>query len=68
MKTLLTIIVVSVILLPYFVIKFIMNPVGSIRVMIENWRFVNGDWNDITPAYTETKEKKAKRKSKSITG
>ena len=68
MKTLLTIIVVSVILLPYFVIKFIMNPVGSIRVMRENWKFVNGDWNDITPAHPKTKEKKAKRKSKSTTG
>lgn len=68
MKTLLTIIVVSVILLPYFVIKFIMNPVASVRVMIENWKFVNGDWRDNPPAYTETKEKKAKRKSKSVAG
>ena len=61
MKTLLTILVVLVILVPYMLFKFVCNPIGSVKQMWLDWKMINGDWNDYSPAHTKTKEKKTKR-------
>ena len=68
MRTLLTFIALSVILVPYMLYKFVCNPIGCIKQMIADWKFINGDWYDNPPAHSKTKEKKTKRQGKSITG
>jgi CxxC motif-containing protein len=60
-KTILTIIAVLVIMSPYLIIKFVCNPIGCIKQMRANWKFVYGDSCDYPSLYCKDEEKKTKR-------